>query len=174
MYYWDFNAISLDAWYVGFSSCQKNVLLGHSTFLCWPAITAVSVVVRRMYYWDLKNRHVFLDVSSFSSCQKNVLLGLKAFGGLSFVSGFSSCQKNVLLGLICHDLLLRQPGFSSCQKNVLLGLPLRFIQTPRGKRFQQLLEECTIGTCQLVDVFVAIPFQQLLEECTIGTPNATG
>ena len=41
--------------------------------------------------------------------------------------------------------------------------------------FQQLLEECTIGTqSTFEDQISEYVFQQLLEECTIGTPNATG
>ena len=37
--------------------------------------------------------------------------------------------------------------------------------------FQQLLEECTIGTYSLGGMILNIRFQQLLEECTIGTEN---
>ena len=83
-------------------------------------------------------------------------------------------------------------SFSSCQKNVLLGLYNADAGFPILP-FQQLLEECTIGTrhvkqlkclchrfssCQknvllgpvaLFAECVGVLFQQLLEECTIGT-----
>ena len=82
----------------------------------------VSVVVRRMYYWD------------------EVVAG-RCFRCFSF----SSCQKNVLLGLTHHEDLFIRTCFSSCQKNVLLG-PGGEKMTELEKLFQQLLEECTIGT----------------------------
>ena len=38
---------------LGFSSCQKNVLLGPIDEAFLERLSNVSVVVRRMYYWDL-------------------------------------------------------------------------------------------------------------------------
>ena len=132
----------------------------------------VSVVVRRMYYWDLRRAGVLRNSVGFSSCQKNVLLGLS----------------------LIQSLIVDLPSFSSCQKNVLLGHAGRLGDSSLLSRFQQLLEECTIGTiadlvallrpycfssCQknvllgrtwnLSSSHVTSLFQQLLEECTIGT-----
>ena len=41
----------------GFSSCQKNVLLGRYEKRDPRPYAGVSVVVRRMYYWDCRNDH---------------------------------------------------------------------------------------------------------------------
>ena len=61
-------------------------------------------------------------------------------------------------------------SFSSCQKNVLLGRVGLPDVLGRCSSFQQLLEECTIGTGSALGQAYLVPqFQQLLEECTIGT-----
>ena len=72
---------------LGFSSCQKNVLLGH------------------------KNKAIRRLKLCFSSCQKNVLLGLEVKQKIPYIfPGFSSCQKNVLLGLQMQPV--ENKGFS--------------------------------------------------------------
>ena len=52
MYYWDAAQVIINDAAGGFSSCQKNVLLGLNDGSCGPDSVHVSVVVRRMYYWD--------------------------------------------------------------------------------------------------------------------------
>ena len=108
---------------------------------------SVSVVVRRMYYWDKETPSEIKALTSFSSCQKNVLLGQNPDLTLTLcLVRFSSCQKNVLLGLVIGAYFF---GLS---------------------QFQQLLEECTIGTSSGYPTNGdPSKFQQLLEECTIGT-----
>ena len=123
MYYWDFYINPFVHLVPSFSSCQKNVLLGLDGQIREIENTPVSVVVRRMYYWDVIDNELRNPLTSFSSCQKNVLLGLMTDGLTdNGIPSFSSCQKNVLLGPKRGDY------------NTLLTL------------FQQLLEECTIGT----------------------------
>ena len=155
-----------------FSSCQKNVLLGQRLYRFSFCQRQVSVVVRRMYYWDALKAAGIFDPTGFSSCQKNVLLGQQ-----SEVPRDKRAEVSVVVRRMYYwDLRAPMRG---------------------GFRiwFQQLLEECTIGTssrhlknllprcfssCQknvllglelLKRCYIRYLFQQLLEECTIGTPS---
>ena len=170
MYYWDMTW----AWWLkslchGFSSCQKNVLLGQTRDSADRHRFPVSVVVRRMYYWDAKA------------------------GFLTFNKSFQQLLEECTIGTeLDRDDVVRPESFSSCQKNVLLGLTA-YIYGRDEQLFQQLLEECTIGTSPMTAPILVLVvsvvvrrmyywdqsggkrysfsfwFQQLLEECTIGT-----
>ena len=101
-----------------------------------------------MYYWDLRaNIQSAVHLSSFSSCQKNVLLGQTHCYGIENLPKVSVVVRRMYYWDIPKKLILK-----------------------RRALFQQLLEECTIGTRSAFCVLkTALTFQQLLEECTIGT-----
>ena len=112
-----------------FSSCQKNVLLGPKFMATAQIKLRVSVVVRRMYYWDQQN------------------------GFLSFRPGLVSV---VVRRMYYWDSNNKYP-----------------------KRMQQIVSVVVRRMYYwdrrlLIHFLTAFWFQQLLEECTIGTPNATG
>ena len=152
-----------------FSSCQKNVLLGHGK----PQGGWRQLLFQQLLEECTIGTRTSSSMASpicFSSCQKNVLLGPPRFRILFQNKVVSVVVRRMYYwdktSANCPKLA---QCFSSCQKNVLLGhwytwfsygLPL----------FQQLLEECTIGTViAYVTGVISEQFQQLLEECTIGT-----
>ena len=122
-YYWDLIAIGKKLKAGGFSSCQKNVLLGRNDRRKSQLEAIVSVVVRRMYYWDERSSPI-----TEPKCLVSVVVRRMYYWDIS-------CARQ--------------------------WLPMR--------KFQQLLEECTIGTFCGVFFLDKSKFQQLLEECTIGT-----
>ena len=105
MYYWDSLTETAHLRISGFSSCQKNVLLGLVNGFFYSFFLRVSVVVRRMYYWDAYRRKNGRNAGGFSSCQKNVLLGPSTMCRDGAKASFSSCQKNVLLGQTLDECL---------------------------------------------------------------------
>ena len=124
MYYWDNFDFGVVRLIYCFSSCQKNVLLGRLTALNISRSWQVSVVVRRMYYWDSDGRlHTIIHIQSFSSCQKNVLLGLR--------------DRDALLRPLSVSVVIRRMYYWDFRWNWRSNHP---------QKFQQLLEECTIGT----------------------------
>ena len=108
---------------------------------------SVSVVVRRMYYWDLYRRN--------HNAQRGVSVVVRRMYYWDRTAGtrwgISELVSVVVRRMYYWDPalywvnFLGQNSFSSCQKNVLLGL-LVANQNNEELRFQQLLEECTIGT----------------------------
>ena len=155
-----------------FSSCQKNVLLGpdrtnrQSNFE-----THVSVVVRRMYYWDIL-------IGIWRPRVVSVVVRRMYYWDRFFMA---DCK-----GVLKVSVVVRRMYYWDANSVLVLHWC--------SSQFQQLLEECTIGTvvrrstayrvmrfssCQKnvllghdmgLVVEVTLPrFQQLLEECTIGT-----
>ena len=193
MYYWDSLTETAHLRISGFSSCQKNVLLGLVNGFFYSFFLRVSVVVRRMYYWDAYRRKNGRNAGGFSSCQKNVLLGLYRCLVAGSLRRFSSCQKNVLLGRQQGREGRRQSSFSSCQKNVLLGPNSICLFAVNYLSFSSCQKNVLLGPRfstgggfnESVSVvvrrmyywdglmtaaqFTKLGFQQLLEECTIGT-----
>ena len=124
MYYWDRSLILSLRCSQGFSSCQKNVLLGHQYAEdCYVLLLFQQLLEECTIGTARAAEHQLEAVDSFSSCQKNVLLGQigQDEAGMTAIC-FSSCQKNVLLGLLTRFQNKVRSRFSSCQKNVLLGL----------------------------------------------------
>ncbi len=144
MYYWDskrnrlktkdFDRLNSELFFENARSARKVVLFSKKQLLeectigtenAWRRTRAreVSVVVRRMYYWDYNDQLCWRNRQSFSSCQKNVLLGLNEYDDL-------------INGAVV-SVVVRRMYYWDLFAYFFSGVPYLF---------QQLLEECTIGT----------------------------
>ena len=124
-----------------------------------------------MYYWDSSERAFNLVASArFSSCQKNVLLGRNDEEDKRYIAKFQQLLEECTIGTMpCFCFLLSISCFSSCQKNVLLGRQLHYfllialwVSVVVRRMYYWDYNSDTFGAS-------SFQFQQLLEECTIGT-----